>query len=265
MAQIFELKLGYPLANAPARSKDQWAEALILNAKRINDKRLLSVPTSGEFQEKIADPSSTGYVERFTTIATNHRTGKTQQMMQDNQRTNLLRSFDKWSQKLNTAFETVGTVIAKRFVDAVNAAKNLFGAGAGVRTLRATGTRLEGIGAVVIAPYWLTEHKKAAASIRPGIDQVVNGGPHNVVINGVQDAFVSLLTQVLTFSMIQAEKSAMDPAVLTELNTRINHIVQTMVDPGLGLTPFATGGLSHVDIVNDPVRGEILSVAVNQI
>jgi hypothetical protein len=74
-----------------------------------------------------------------------------------------------------------------------------------------------------------------------------------------------MLTQVLTFSLIQADKSGMDPAVLTVLNNRINHLVQSLIDPGFGLTPFATGGLSHVDIIHDPVLGEMVSVSVDQI
>jgi len=46
-------------------------------------------------------------------------------------------------------------------------------------------------------------------------------------------------------------KSSYSPTVMTAQNGRINHLVQSMVDPSLGLTPFATAGLSHVDYVRD--------------
>jgi hypothetical protein len=131
--------------------------------------------------------------------------------------------------------------------------------------LRATGTKLEGVGASVIAAYWLTAHKKASGSIRRGTDRVVAGGPFNICAAGLANTLVSALTQNLTFSLIVAQQSDLDPAILAVLNARLNHVAQIFVDPGLGLVPFATGGNSHLDIINDPTLGEMVSVKVSQI
>jgi hypothetical protein len=257
-------KYGYPQGSLPERSADQWQEVIKLNAGRINEKRIIAIPNETGFSEKIADPSSDRYAQRIT-VTPDPRTGMTANMYKHNQRKNLERSFKKYKTKLDEAFKTVGGQIAKKFCDAVDLAKSLFGEGSAARTMRATGTRLEGVGAAIIVPFFLTNHPDAMSKVRPGVDIVTTGGPVNVTLNGQQNVFVSMLTQVLTFSLIQADKSGLDPAVLTALNDRINHLVQSLVDPGLGLIPFATGGLSHVDIINDPVLGEMVSVSVNQI
>jgi len=259
------VKLGFPLATTPQRSKNQWKEALLLNAQRINEKRVLAVPDEGKFAERIADFSSARYPDVISGITPDPRTGLTSKMIYDNQRSNLSRSYLKWTTKLDRMFETVNGVVAKRFKDVVEAAETLFGDGVAARTLRAVGSKIEGVGAAVIAPFWLTDHPKAESLIRKGTDKVIDGAPYNITPAGYQNAFVAMLTHTLTMSMIQALKSNMDATVVADLNTRLNHLCQRMVDPGLGLTPFATGGLSHCDIVDDPALGEVLDVQVDQI
>jgi len=263
MAIQFEVKLGFPLFEAPLRSSDQWAEVLSLNAPRINAKRKLAVPTEQSFADKVADPGSVGYQEIITEIATT-RKGKTKQMIYNAQRKKLRNAFAKWSQKLDFMFATVDGVEAKRFKQAVASAKNLWGAGAARGPLRATGTRLEGIGASVIAAYWLTKHKKAVGSIRGGTDIVVAGNPFNVCKAGLANTMVSALTQNLTFALIVAQQAGLDPSILTVLNTRLNYVVQMFTDPLLDLVPFAPGAESHLDIINDAILGEMVSVKVSK-
>lgn len=264
MAELLNIKLGYPVATASTDSVDQWAAVMGLLAPVINTKRKASVPNDGIFQNKVVDPSAAGFAATFTTIVPNPRTGKSQQMILDNQHLNLFDAYDKWNQKLDSAFETVGAVPAKKFIDAVNAAKNLWGAGAGKRTLRATGARLSGVGAAVIAPFWLTAHKKSTSIIRVGTDEVVFGAPLDIIVPGMENAFVTLLTGQLTFAMIQAEKSGLNAGILTAINDRINAMVQAMVNPAPAYTAFTTGGLSHCDVINDPVKGEMLEVVVDK-
>jgi len=263
MALQFEVKLGFPLFEAPLRSSQQWVEVLSLNAPRINAKRKLAVPTEQSFADKIADPSSVGYQEIITGIATT-RKGKTQQMIYNAQRKKLRHAFINWSQKLDFMFATVDGVEAKRFKEAIESAKNLWGKGAGSTTLRATGTRLEGIGASVIAAYWLTKHKKSVGSIRGGTDIVVAGAPFNVCKLGLQNTLVSALTQNLTFALLVAQQAGLDPSILTILNVRLNQVAQMFTDPLLDLVPFAPGAESHLDIINDAVLGEMVSVKVSK-
>ena len=262
--QVFEVKLGFPRFNAPLRSTDQWAEVLGLNAPRMDAKRKLAVPSAEAFAGKIADPSSTGFQEIFTGITTT-RKGKTQQMIYNAQRKNLERAFAKWGQKLDFMFATVDDIVAKRFKEVIAAAKNLWGTGAEAGPLRATGTKLEGIGSSVIAGYWLTNHKKASASIRTGTDQVASGSPFDMCLPGLQNTMVSAVTQNLTFASIVALKSELDPAILVILNTRLNQVAQMYVNPILGLVAFTPGGGSHLDIINDAVLGQMVSVKVSRV
>lgn len=261
---VFEVKLGFPLFEAPLRSSDQWANVLGLVAPEINAKRKLAVPTQESFASKIADPSSVGYQEIITGIATS-RKGVTQQMVYYAQRRKLREAFDKWDQKLDYMFATVDDVVAKRYKEAVQAAKNLWGKGAAAGPLRATGTKLEGIGASVITGYWLTNHKKAVSSIRQGTDIVVSGSPFNITVLGLANTLVSALVQNLTFSLVVAMTSELDPAILTVMNTRLNQIAQMFVNPILGLVAFTPGGNSHLDIINDPTLGEMVSVKVSRV
>jgi S1-C subfamily serine protease len=201
---ILSGKFGYPQGSLPSRSADQWAEVMKLNANRINEKRIIAIPDATGFSEKIADPSSDRFAQRIT-VTPDPRTGMTADMYKQNQRSNLVRSFNKYVTKLDEAFKTVGGVVAKKFCDAVDVAKSLFADGASARTIRATGTRLEGVGAAVIVPLFLTNHPDAMSKVRPGSDIVASGGPVNVTLNGQQNVFVSMLTQVLNFSLIQAD------------------------------------------------------------
>ncbi|MBI4834354.1 MAG: hypothetical protein HY811_06020 [Planctomycetes bacterium] len=260
----FHIKLGFPLFEAPWRSSDQWAQVLGLVAPQVNAKRKLAVPTEQSFADKIADPSSVGYQEIISGITTT-RKGKTQAMVYNAQRQKLRTAFTNWSQKLDFMFATVDGVEAKRFKEAVAAAKNLWGAGASKSLLRATGTRLEGIGASIIAAYWLTKHKKAVGSIRTGTDQVVSGSPFNICQPGLANTLVSALTQNLTFALIVAQQAELDPAILAVLNARLNMVAQMFIDPSLGLVSFSPGGGSHLDIINDSVLGEMVSVKVSQV
>ena len=60
------------------------------------------------------------------------------------------------------------------------------------------------------------------------------------------------------------------------MDTGVNRLIQSLIDPSLGLTPFATGGLSprlgrdsavasHVDYVLDGADQLFLEVQVDQI
>jgi hypothetical protein len=186
-------------------------------------------------------------------------------MVYNAQRYRLKNAFKHWAQKLDYMFATVDDIVAKRFKEAVNAAQNLWGAGAEAGPLRATGTKLEGVGASVIAAYWLTKHKKAVGSIRGGTDVIVSGSPFNICVPGLANTLVSSLTQNLTFALIVAQQADLDPAILAVINTRLNHVAQIFVDPAYGLMPFAPGANSHLDIINDPTLGEMVSVKVSRI
>jgi len=263
MGIILTARFGYPLGSLPARCSDQWAESLKSNATRINEKRILAIPDETSFSQKLAAPSSDRWAATMTGITPNPRKAKLSSDVYDNQKNNLVRSFGKYSDKLDVAFQTVGTVVAQKFCAAVDSAKDSFATGASARTVRATGTRLEGVGAAVLAPMFLTNHPDAMAKVRQGIDEVPVGGPFDIVAAGYESMFMRLLVSELTFALIQADKSLLATARLATLNDRLNNICQAHLDPSKGLDPFSTGGLTHCNILNVPNHGEMLEVQLN--
>ncbi len=77
-------------------------------------------------------------------------------------------------------------------------------------------------------------------------------------------SFKAALIGRLTQAGAAIVKSSYNPTVMAAQNGRINHLVQSLVDPALGLMPFATGALSHVDYIRD--HGQLyLEIQVNQI
>jgi len=266
MTVILTARFGYPVGALPSQYADKWEQGLAGNAAFINNQRILSIPDANAFSTKIATPSSARYAAQVT-VVTNPRKAKLPQDVIDNQLANLAISANKYATKLDKAFETVGLVVAKKFVDAVAASKGLFQDGASARTMRATGVKLgsTGIGAAVLAPMWLTAHPNAIASVRQGIDEVVSGSPFDIVAAGYEDMFMRLLTAEITFAMIQAEKSLLNSTRLASLNARLNNICQSHLDPGKGLDPFSTGGLTHCNVIDHPGVGEMLEVQLNQV
>jgi hypothetical protein len=263
MGIILTARFGFPLGSLPSRSAEKWADDMKINATRINDGRIIAIPDETAFNTKMAAPSSTRWAATITGITPNPRKAKLSTDVYDNQKINLLRSFGKYADKLDEAFKTVGTVVAQKFCNAVDAAKGLFADGASARTIRATGTRLEGVGAAVLAPMFLTNHPDAMAKVRQGIDEVPVGGPFDIVAAGYEDMFMRLLVAELTFALIQADKSLLDTTRLASLNDRLNNICQSHLDLSKGLDPFSTGGLTHVNIINDPHKGEMVEVQLN--
>jgi hypothetical protein len=59
-------------------------------------------------------------------------------------------------------------------------------------------------------------------------------------------------------------KSNFSAAVITEENDQTNHLVQSMVDPSLGLMPFATGAETRLDFITENSQ-LFLEVQVTQV
>jgi hypothetical protein len=165
--------------------------------------------------------------------------------------------------KLRYAFETVEGVAAKRFKDLVDMMKPMFARGISERTLPFTGTKLEGRGCVPIAAHWLVKDKRVLDWLRAG-DNVLEGGPYLVTFPNQVPEFKAALTGRLIQAGAAIVKSNYDPIVMAAQNTRINHLVQSFVNPALGLMPFATGAMSHVDYIRDSDQ-LFLEIQVNQI
>jgi hypothetical protein len=247
---------------AAQRVVEQWAEALKANAERINEKRKAKIPTETEFQARMVQPANLNFAA-FVNPAFVTRSGNSSQEVITGHQANLSRSFRKYNERLDYTFATVDGVPAKRFKDLIDIAKEDFSKGIAARSLPMTGTGAEALGPAPLTALWLTGDRKVLDSLRPG-DEVKEGGPYLICQINDRPTLKTALNQRLIQSGVAIIKAGLAPAETVIQNDRTNHIVQSLVDPGLGLTPFATGGLSRVDFIM--VNGRLyLEIQINQI
>jgi hypothetical protein len=241
---------------------EKWARTLKEESPEMYAKLLSRIPDMQRFVERLAQPANDAF-KGFVNPAFTSKRGQGASEIETAQGSNLKRSYDKFLKKLGYMFETVEGVAAKRFKDLVDLMKPIFGTGISERLLPFTGTKIEGRGCVPIAVHWLVKDKRVLDWLRAG-DNVLEGGPYLVTFPNQVPEFKAALTGRLIQAGAAIVKSNYDPIVMAAQNTRINHLVQSFVNPGLGLMPFATGALSHVDYIKDGDQ-LFLEIQMNQI
>lgn len=246
----------FPL-EAPARIPAKWADMIKANAERINQGRLAKIPDELAFQNKVSGPAHQGY-SSFVNPGFVSRSGESAASIRAKHANKLQKAFRNYRDSLDQMFAE-GAKLFKEMVDnrSVKVGRGMGG------TLGLTGTNLEGLGPAALAIYWLTNDIRIAGFLRSS-DVILQGGPILITDVHKRSAFKAALTERLIQAGIDIARRGLTPAVLAEQNGQINSIVQSLVDPGLGLTPFATAGLSHVDFQEED--GKLyLDVQVDQI
>lgn len=230
---------------APERVSAKWNEMLKANASRIKQGIDAVIANEADFRKKLAGPASqnyalyvpTGFISRRGLDAANIRAKHFNKLSQ---------TYQKYSEELAKKFETVDGIPAKRFQEEVDLATKHYQKLVGRTTLGLTGLRLDGRGPAAIAGLWLSGDKLVLRDIRPA-DKVLEGGPYLITRPKLWSAFKAALTGRLTQGGVIILQHEFEAARITEQNDLVNVLVQSYVDPALGLTPFTTGGLSHVD------------------
>jgi hypothetical protein len=225
-------------------------------------KMLSRIPDMKRFVERLGQPSHDGYAPSLNPAFVN-KSGQGHDDIQASQASNIKLSYEKYRAKLEFMFGTVDGIPAKRFKEMVEQMKGVYGLGAIARTLPFTGTKIEGRGPAPLASMWLVNDLTVLDQIRAA-DKVLEGGPTRVCSAETVPDFRVMLNQRLIQAGASIVKRNFDAAAFAAQNARINHMVQSLVDPGLGLTPFATGGLSHVDYIMEHDQ-LFLDIQVNQI
>lgn len=235
--------------SASARVVEQWAEAFKLNALRINEKRLLMIPNEETFQSRLAKTSSDKFAA-FVNPAFTSESGLDGAEIVSKQSANIRESYLDYKEHLDWLFETVDGIPAKRFKEMIDRAREAFSRGVAKRNLPFTGVKVEQLGPAPIAARWLAGEAKIVGKLRDA-DKVLGGGPYMITQKKSRSAFKAGLLGRLVQAGAAILRANFSSAVLTAQNDQTNHQVQSMIDPGLGLVPFATGGESHVDYIVD--------------
>lgn len=236
---------------------DKWENVLKMLATLINQRRKAKIPDEAAYQNKLAELANQAWATVLNP-AYRSKHGRSFTDMKNSHDKNMQEAYAHWSKKLDEAFATVDGVEAKRFKDQITAAKQFWIDAAGKKMLRLTGDRIRGEGAATIATYWLIGEPKAAGMLRAQDTHVV-GGPFRVCSDDMAQSFQAALMPRLIQAGVLIFSSNNDPAVIAVQNTAINHLVQSLIDPTMGMTPFAPGGLSHVDFVR---QGALLNLSI---
>jgi len=260
--KLLEVKLQIPEFATPAGVTDQWKDDMTINATRINTKRKARIANEGDFSAVIAAPSSEGF-NPLVDSAFVSKSGKSAGQIITNQRVNLARSYDKYNDKLDYQFETVGAVVAKRFVDVVDASKDSFAAGLAARTLRITGAKEAGLGIAGIATMFLAGDAKAESYVREG-DVLVAGAPIMISDIANRSAFKAALAGKLVYSGIEWIKNSFSPAMAILMNVEMDLLMNAFIDLTVCDESLYTSSLTYCKWEDDPVVGKILHILIGK-
>ena len=261
MAIVSAVDLWIPdsVAADPTMAK-KWADVLTTLAPLINQRRKSKIPDEAAFQSKLAQLATQAWGKFIGALSPTYRSksGRLTSDIKNTHDKNLQGSFNHWSGKLDQMFATVDGIEAKLFKEQVAAAKQYWESIVGTKMLRLTGDKIRGEGAGTIATLWLTGEESAAGKLRPQDTHVI-GGPYRVCQEDMIQSLRAALMQRFVQAGVLIFSSNYDAAVISAQNDSINHLVQSLADPGLGLMPFASGALSHVDFVKE---GELLKLSI---
>ncbi|MEW6025720.1 MAG: hypothetical protein AB1599_00290 [Planctomycetota bacterium] len=208
---------------------EKRVSGLINNAETINNRRKERIGNDGTFGQVIATPAADKFKNRvnFPTSTQGDRDAADIYTMH---RGKILRSYDKYNDGLDHAFEEVDGVYAKRFKDAVTAKQSNWDEEAARGTLRFTGSRARGRQVASVMGYWLTGDIQATQRLPDG-SQVLDGGPYDISSNGLRATLRAALTQLLIQTGVIINESGFDSAMLTKHNGRIKDALERMSDP----------------------------------
>ena len=240
----------------------KWVENLKANAERLNEMRKAIVKDEETFQRLFAGASQKLW-PGFINPAYLSKSGLDSDQIIEGRLKNLKEAFELYSGKLDAAFATVDGVPAKRFKEAVERAREAFSKGIAKRTLPLTGDRRAGRGPAAIAALWLVGDNRVEEYLRAG-DDVLEGGPYEICSPRMAPVFKAGLTGRIIQAGAFIIKRDRNPVEIAKQNDQINNLVQSFLDPGLGLNPFAAGGPSHVDFILD--HGELyLEIQIDKV
>jgi len=214
---------------AAADMPEKWAAGLVAQASVINDRRIAKIPDEGTFQTKIADPSSTKFAPMLDAAFVS-QSGRNAANIARQQYKNLADAFNHWNDKLNLAFEEVGGVAAKRFIDQVNGSKDNWADAVAKKGLRLTGDKIRGRLASQ-AVYWATGDY-LANQMTNGHELLV-GAPYDLTGGVLRQQFRAALMNLIVQSGVLIIGSDFNAAEILAQNTLLCGLCNAFEDAAL--------------------------------
>ena len=231
---MYTLLMKYMLLTPDAQEvsgdmEDKFADGLVINATRINDRRKAKINNDGTYIARLAGPSNIGYTPMIkdTFVA---RNGRNATEVTTAQGKNIQDSFARYNDNLDSAFSEVGGVKAKRFVENVLNKKSNWSEQAGKKTLRMTGDKIRGRGVSAINAALLVGYNVAMGWFREG-DIWEGGAPYDIAVAGLEGTLKMGINQLTNKAGLTIIQSGFNADTVTRQNTNIVNFLNGMRDP----------------------------------
>ncbi|MFH1228366.1 MAG: hypothetical protein V1701_10765 [Planctomycetota bacterium] len=232
-----DIKITVPVSLEPSGDMpDRWAESLTANAQRMYDRLLEVLPDEGTFQSRVAEVSSQKWKGMIDPGFVS-RAGHTQKNIQRAHYKGLANAYNKFTEKLTKAFETVDGIFAKGFKTQVTNAKDRWANAVANGILRLTGDRVRGM-VLPQAAYWMSGDPIANRFTEHV--EVIGGGPYDFTKAGLRQQFRSAVTSLLIATGMNILKADMEAAELALQNARLVDLANAFADATV--KPFVVGG-----------------------
>lgn len=232
-----DLKITVPVSLEPAGDMpDKWAEMLTANAQRMHDRILEVLPTDGEFQNRVAEPSNQKW-KGMVDPSFVSQSGLNQANIIRAHYKKLADAYTKFVEKYERAFATVDGVFAKSFKDQVNNAKDRWANAVAKGILRITGDKIRGLVIPQII-YWMTGDPIANKFTEHV--EIIAGSPYDFTKPGLRQQFRSAATNLLITTAMTLIKADMEAGEIAAQNARLADLANSFADATV--KPFVVGG-----------------------
>lgn len=243
----------------PDWSKEQWTEAMILNASRINQKRKHKIPDQPRYDDKIAGSSIKTW-SNFIDPGFVSRAGLTKSDIVAKHARAISEGYQKWAKHLDEAFAAVDGVDCKKFKDKVTGAAEHYAEKARLM-MGMTGDKVRGYGCNVVIPFWLANDPRVAGMIGPG--DKMDGKPVDIIRPGLLVPFKGGMVSLLNQGGAVISHAKFSPEIMLYENIRNNDFLSGLQD-SVKYAKFTPGGPSHCDWVTDIDQGLCLEVQISE-
>lgn len=232
MAAVIQMKYSLLVPDVQEVAADmeaKYADGLVINAERINNRRKYKIPDDGAYISKLAGPSNRGWTP-MVDADFKARNGRNATEIKTIHSKNAQDSFNKWNNNLDLAFKEEDGIKAKRFVDMVVNKKGNWSEEVGKKTLRLTGDKVRGRGVSAINAHLLVGYDVAMDWLRQG-DLWQGGEPYNIAIDGLEGSLKAGITQLVTRAGLTIIALSFNADVIERQNTNIMNFLNGMRDP----------------------------------
>jgi len=229
----FKLKMKYSLLvpdyqQVAADMEAKYADGLVINATRINERRKAKIGDDGTYIAKMAGPSNIGYTPMIKDDFVS-RKGRNATEIGTAHGKNAQDSFNKWNDNLELQFAEVDGIKAKRFVDNVVNKKSNWSDETGKKLLRLTGDKIRGRGVSAINAALLVGYNAALDWFRAG-DVWEGGAPYNIAVAGLEGSLKMGINQQVIRAGLTIFQSGFNADTITRKNTDMMNFLNGMRD-----------------------------------